>query len=35
MKAVELKISKVSEEIYMGKCPEYSESNCGILYRNC
>lgn len=33
MKAVELKISKVSEEIYMGKCPEYTENQCGIMYR--
>lgn len=33
MKAVELKISKVSEEIYMGKCPDTSENWCGINYR--
>lgn len=33
MKAVELKISKVSEEIYMGKCPEFAENVCGIMYR--
>lgn len=33
MKAVELKISKVSEEIYMGHCPEWSENMCGIQYR--
>lgn len=33
MKAVELKISKVSEEVYMGKCPEAQEKECGIQYR--
>lgn len=33
MKAVELKISKVSEEVYMGKCPDVWESSCGIMYR--
>lgn len=33
MKNVELKISKVSEEVYMGHCPEYSENQCGIMYR--
>lgn len=34
MKTVELKISKASEEIYMGKCPEYVEYVCGINYRS-
>ena len=33
MRTVELKISKVSEEVLMGKCPEYMETNCGIMYR--
>lgn len=33
MKKVELKISKVSEEVFMGKCPEAAEWTCGINYR--
>lgn len=34
MKAVELKISKVSEEVCMSYCPKGSESSCGIQYRS-
>lgn len=33
MKNVELKISKSSNVVYMNGCPQYSEIECGILYR--
>lgn len=34
MKAVELKISKVSEEVCMSYCPKDAENSCGIQYRS-
>ncbi len=30
---VELKVKKQSNVIAMSKCPEISESSCGIMYR--
>lgn len=30
---IELTISRQSKDVCMGKCPEYSEGLCGIMYR--